>query len=208
MSGLNPQQAQLISSTIIKETLRDYALVPSQVLIDQQKLLAANLLKQKKQPSVYKSGMWLDAVNTYTITNQQSGNQYRYWSILGVTTVKVFSLDDADIVNLRFWLCQVYSTSTPAQIGYVLSPNDVLNQVQMDQASFLGTNQTISQVTSGSDFMQFIGEAVPCAGNRFLHLFGGANVNGTNTDLWSLISSPAAVTPPSKYNGMSYALIK
>lgn len=206
MPGYNREQDQLISSVLLRPEVKAFAENAAFLIAKQNELLAANLLAAKKKPSIFKAGLWNDAIYTYTLAGSQNGNAYKYWIDNGITTAKVFDIGDADIVNVRIWNVQTQANFAPFQFGFVLSPNDATNPVSLDQSSFLGTGQNLFLNTSPGpgDGWQYVFEAIPTAGNRFLHLFGGS----PGSDMWSVMTNPPSGNAPIRSSGMSYALIK
>ena len=206
MSGYNRNQEQLISLTQLKQALSDFALIPTTVVQAQQTLLAQHFISSRKKPSIFAAGTHLDAVNTYTVAGTSAGTALKYWTGVQVSMVKVFNIQDADVVRINFWLATLTASFVPFQIGFVLSTSDVFNAVPMEQSSFLGSHCSYCSGTGVNQTFQFIGDEIPVSGYKYIHIFGAASTDG---DMWqSVINNPPSGTVPQRYSGMTYALIK
>lgn len=165
MPGFDPKTDRRINDAEIAQLIANYLQVPASMLADQARLLAQQSLQSPKR--VFDGNSQCDAVNSYPIFGSDIATLL--WKSFGATTVKVFDLQDATEVEISVMLP---TAGTFPIIGFVMSPDTVTNPVPLSNAVLLGGNYYGNTVQSNR---------FPCAGNRYIHIFGRGTTVG---DLW------------------------
>lgn len=210
MSGLNRTQDQLISSVNLRTALQGFSLVPSQILEKQNQLLAELVAKNRKAPSIFKAGSGYEFRNQYLLP-QDGDNATASYLAWGVLLVKILDIQDADIVRISSIAINNNQGGTPSQIDppvlfFALSPNDTLNTIPSSQFTALNKGQANIQGQGGTNLMTVSAE-IPCAGNKYLHLFGFDTFENDFWTQWNSLSLPPFSSQSPQYS-LTYALIK
>jgi hypothetical protein len=194
MPGFDRWQERLISAVELNTQLQQFALVPQDIMQKQVELLASMVEKFRKSPSIFQGGRLTDYTNSYPLP--KGGNASSYYTALGVETVAILPILDADIVRIS--IQGAVESDAPTIMAFALSTSDASNPIPVESFSLTTKNSYFFDDGSLSRFLfqgYSISEEIPCSGYKYLHFFG---LVGGTIDLFSQL--PAI--------GSSYCLIK
>lgn len=209
-------QEQLIGAAQLHAALQGFALAQGKVGQDQLELLALLRARFAKQPSVYKCGTFFDRTFSYNlIGNSLAAVKWLRIGGIGGSTplvVSVIPIGDANEVDLNVLLAEIttINSSTIARgfyLAYALSPFDATTPMPAEQFCALKVNAISffndSALPPNANVYISMGERIPCAGNKYLHVFGLL----FNTDVTGFFLSES---PTTQGHGsfLTYSLIK
>jgi hypothetical protein len=191
MPGFDRTQDQVISARMLETTLQSFVQVQGQIYQKQLELLAMEVEAKKKKPSVFFASDGYSITSTYPLP--PDGNSALFWSEQGVTTVGVIPIQDAD--RIRINCVTVGSSADDLFFLYALSPWDGRSPIKADQFSLL--NKMSSTPTS----TPYPHDDIPCAGNKYMHVFGCLPAGQTDFISFMLNGSNTGFN-------LTYALVK
>jgi hypothetical protein len=173
MPGFDQQQASLPAQAYNEQMLANYANSIARMVQDQNALLADQLRRFYKKPSIFKGLNQFSYLGLYAPPDPGSPFcEYLQTTLGNLPAIYVFNIEDATEIDVAMVLSSINATTFPDYLFAALTPLSQSVQINLSdffQVPLISTTQDATTGTTNGSTATFF-QTIPCDGNRFLHL--------------------------------------